>query len=215
MNAKLSAENPDWLSPLAVVEAAHRVMGGIDVDPASDGAANLMIGATTFFTEDDNGLYDSNGPERVHRAWIGRVFLNPPGGMTRAFWTNLLRNYLLGNCTEAIWVGFSIEQLHSLQSADYSQFDDAVYTSPLHYPMCVPKARLRFGESDVRKESRMAIERMAINALNVERVAAGKKPSRRQPKEKPASPTHGNYITYLGPNVEGFIREFSLIGACR
>ena len=51
------------------MEAARQVMGGIDLDPASNDKAQETIQAATYFTADDNGL--------IHD-WHGRVWLNPP-----------------------------------------------------------------------------------------------------------------------------------------
>jgi hypothetical protein len=48
-------------------------MGVIDLDPASCEEANCTVKAQTFFSRKENGFT---------RAWYGRVFLNPPGGLS-------------------------------------------------------------------------------------------------------------------------------------
>jgi hypothetical protein len=58
-------------TPSQYLHAAREVLGGIDLDPASCVEANKVIGATTFFSADDNGL---------DKPWSGRVWLNPPYG---------------------------------------------------------------------------------------------------------------------------------------
>ena len=56
---------------IAVIEAAQRVLGGIDLDPASDALANQAIRAKTYYTAEQNGF---------HKHWTDRtVWLNPPG----------------------------------------------------------------------------------------------------------------------------------------
>jgi len=99
--------DPDWYSPKNYVEAARETMGGIDLDPASDVKANEVIQATAFYTKSMNGL---------HLEWFGRVFVNPPGHQVNAFWAKLMEEVLSGHVTEFVWVGFSLEQLQTLQS---------------------------------------------------------------------------------------------------
>lgn len=61
----------EYYSPPILVEAARRVMGGIDLDPASSLKANETIQAKQFFVDKDNGLI---------KRWFGRVWLNHPFG---------------------------------------------------------------------------------------------------------------------------------------
>jgi hypothetical protein len=229
VNAKLSMENPDWHTPAPIVEAARAVLGGIDLDPASDAEANQVIQAATIFTEDDNGLYEEGGETKHHRAWHGRVFCNPPGGMTRQFWNAFVLQWLLGNMTAGIWIGYSLEQLQSLQQGVTDQIERTARVVPTDYPMCVPSRRLAFNENEARRLSRMAIERVKIEheireveakleweTSDLATVSLNRKLARlrrRQPKTAAGSPTHGNYIVYAGPDVEKFVEVFSAIGA--
>lgn len=61
--------NNEWYTPPAYIEAARKVMGSIDVDPASSELANKIVCATTFYTEKEDGR---------RRTWAGSVWMNPP-----------------------------------------------------------------------------------------------------------------------------------------
>ena len=61
--------NNEWYTPKELIEAARKVLGAIDLDPASCEAANTVIKAATFYSIEDNGL---------EREWKGRTWLNPP-----------------------------------------------------------------------------------------------------------------------------------------
>ena len=77
------------------VNAARRVMGGIDLDPATTLEANLGINADVFYDPYDDGLYQS---------WVGRVWLNPPygRGITIRWIRKLVNEYACGNVEQAV-----------------------------------------------------------------------------------------------------------------
>jgi hypothetical protein len=56
-------------TPVAIIESARRVMGGIDLDPASNDTAQTWIKAQTYYSKETNGL---------DKMWSGRVWMNPP-----------------------------------------------------------------------------------------------------------------------------------------
>lgn len=87
--------NSEWYTPPEYIEAARRVMGKIDLDPASSTIANQIIGASLYFTAEDDGLCQS---------WAGRVFMNPPyaAELIGKFLNKLTKHFADGDVTEAI-----------------------------------------------------------------------------------------------------------------
>jgi len=71
--ARHSSEDNDHYTPPYIVEPARTTLGAIDLDPASCAEANAWIQASKFFAREDDGF--------LH-PWHGRVFLNPPGGLS-------------------------------------------------------------------------------------------------------------------------------------
>lgn len=190
--ARHSMDSPEWYTPSRVVEAARTAMGGIDVDPASHDEANLIVKATRFYSEAENGLI---------RPWEGRVFINPPGGvkLVNAFWRILCDEWAAQRTTQAIWIGYSLEQLQTLQNA-HAPFH------PLGFSMCIPKARIAFIENEAKRLERLA----KIDAENVIRRDKGEKLRRRS--EIADGPSHANYITYIGHRTSEFRAAFEPLG---
>lgn len=91
----------DWYTPAMYIEAARRVMGHIDLDPASCTLANETVGAASFYTKEENGLT---------LPWRGNVWLNPPFGRENGsgksiigmFVSKLIEEYEAGNIDQAI-----------------------------------------------------------------------------------------------------------------
>lgn len=85
----------EWYTPDEYIAAAVRVMGGIDLDPASSPTANDIVGAATYYTAQDNGLA---------QPWSGRIWMNPPYAqpLIGQFAERMADQYSVGNVTAAI-----------------------------------------------------------------------------------------------------------------
>ncbi len=193
--ARHTCDSPEWYTPSPFVEAAREVMGAIDLDPASHEEANLTVKAGRFFSEDDNGLT---------QRWFGRVFVNPPGGLVPAFW----RKFVSGEFVEGVWIGYSLEQLQTLQ-----QIGCAV--TPLDLPICITSKRIAFVENEAKQAARLAkivVEGEKPGASREKQRAAA---AIRAGKIPPSSPSHSNYIAYIGPHDLKFAEVFRQFGKVR
>ncbi len=87
--------DPESYTPAKYIEAARQVMGGIDLDPASNMHAQKTVKATDWYDEDENGLLQE---------WKGRVFLNPPYAYPTVghFIEKLCAEFRAGSVTAAV-----------------------------------------------------------------------------------------------------------------
>lgn len=88
-------ENDEMFTPEKYIDAAKRVLGEIDLDPASCDKAQETIQAKHYFTKKDNGL---------SKEWRGRIWLNPPYSdpWLYDFVDKLVRDLISGHVTAAI-----------------------------------------------------------------------------------------------------------------
>jgi hypothetical protein len=125
-----SKKTPKWGTPEEIGLLARVALGGeIHLDPASSPEFNQRIGAIKIITEAQNGLTTPWSlvpgdldplPGEIPPL---SVFLNPPGGLVKEFWARLVQHYCEGLIHNAIWIGFSVEQLCILQDIELYPMD--------------------------------------------------------------------------------------------
>ena len=92
--ADLQTGEMEWYTPALYIEKARRVLGEIDLDPASCDAAQATVKATSFYTVEDDGL---------SQKWFGRVWLNPPyaGKLVAEFAEKMVASWNAGDLNAA------------------------------------------------------------------------------------------------------------------
>ncbi len=92
VDAMTSSKSDEWFTPPEYMAAARKVLGAIDLDPASCKAANKVIKAERFYNTDG-----------LSKTWKGRVWLNPPyGDEGPRFVAKLLKEFKEGRVSEAL-----------------------------------------------------------------------------------------------------------------
>lgn len=152
-----SSEHAEHYTPSLIVEPVRRVLGGIDLDPASCAAANETVQATHYLSE--SGLAVPWGPMgALSLGLVGaptRVFLNPPGGKlstktlepiesgpgyssAAVWWAKLHDEWRAGRVECAIFVCFSLNVFQNTQA------DELATPPPQAFPFCVPRKRVQY-----------------------------------------------------------------------
>jgi len=118
-----SSESNEWYTPANIIDLAHAVMEGIDLDPASCEQANNVVKATTYYSIEDNGL---------SCPWYGRVWLNPPyGDAVGRFVDMLCAQFGQGSVSEAVLL---------VKAATDTDWFEPLF----QYPICFIHGRVRF-----------------------------------------------------------------------
>lgn len=144
--AQHSSKSAEWYTPQNVINLSKKVLGDIDLDPASCVQANTIIGANKFWTKEDNALSKDWTDFHVTQT----VFLNSPGGkignksIPVLFWNKLTQMRQAGALEHAIVIAFSIEQLATTQKCEVPMAD---------FTLCIPKKRMQFVSPDGLKTS--------------------------------------------------------------
>lgn len=119
-------EKNERYTPRVYVDAARRVMGRINVDPASCEFANQVVRADRYYTIQNSGL--------AH-IWRGNVWINPPFIGDLGAWMNtLVDQYRDGYVTQAI----------ALIPVAGGVFSTRWFRRLLDFAVCIPGHRIRY-----------------------------------------------------------------------
>ena len=122
--------NNEWYTPSEYVEAARKVLGVIELDPASSPEANQVVKAKVYYTVNDDGLQFD---------WHGKVWMNPPyaSGLIDRFATKIVFHYENKDITEAI--------ILVNNATETGWFNEIINASSA---AIFPKSRVRFWKPD-------------------------------------------------------------------
>lgn len=122
-------------TPKEYLVSAISVMGGIDLDPASNINAQKNVNAKKYFTKDEDGL---------KQKWTGRVWMNPPytARVINQFIEKLVGHYRNGEITSAI--------ILTNNNTDTSWFHIAAEHSAA---VCFTRGRINFLKTDGSRSS--------------------------------------------------------------
>lgn len=136
-------EDYEWITNDDLIDAAHLLMGGIDLDPASSKKANEFVNAKHFYTPKEDGLNEME--------WFGNVYLFPPKHsyfwhhksqrwkMTRGLSPSLTSSYAIWWRTlKRKWLKGEIEQgVYFANAPDMFMYCQDIFD----HPICVFKTR--------------------------------------------------------------------------
>lgn len=129
----LMTGNAENYTPKETIKKVKKVLGEIDLDPASCEYAQEIVKAKTYYTKEDSGL---------DKTWEGRIFLNPPYGIPdiRNFTDKLIEE--LSNIEAAI--------LLTNDQTDTNWWQKCAVNSQI---ICMPNSRLSFYTPDKKETS--------------------------------------------------------------
>lgn len=133
----ISSKNNEWYTPSKIIELAREVMGGIDLDPASCEAANEIVKADTFYTEEMDGL---------SQKWYGRVWMNPPYGMDANHKSNA------GKWSAHLIEAYEQEVIDQGFTCLNAAIGRVWFNRLWDYPLCFPYARIKFWNPTHKKD---------------------------------------------------------------
>jgi hypothetical protein len=123
----------EYYTDPSIVESARRVLGGIDLDPASSPIANKVVQAKKFFTIEDDGLTQN---------WSGRVWMNHPfqKGVNKLWIQKLVKSFEAGDVEAAVCIC-------------YASTSEGWFQPLLRFPQCFPPRRTNYFLPDGTKKS--------------------------------------------------------------
>lgn len=210
IEALASSESNEWFTPKVYIERVRRVIGDIDLDPASTPAANLVVQAHRILTCEEDAL---------SRDWNARsVFLNPPYGTVN------------GKSQAGLFIKHMINQYEGVMFDEgitlVNSCTGAKWFKPLFkFPICFVDHRIRFDVPPLPEDALNNWAKVAGHIL-------GRKPVNKRAEVMKKldgltteqlikfyyaqnQPTKENVFVYFGDKTSLFEKEFNEIGVVK
>lgn len=140
-----SAETTRWGTPDGdpskghdIISRERRVMGRIGFDPCSETKFNVVVKADKFLS------WEERGEDGLVLPWEDLCHVNPPGKLVVEFWDKMFKEIHVGRVTQAIWVGFAMNQLNLLVDCQFH---------PSDFLLCYVRKRIPFNRHDKTAET--------------------------------------------------------------
>jgi ParB family chromosome partitioning protein len=123
------ARSTEWYTPARYITAARRVMGAIELDPASCELANQVVRAERYYDQAHNGLQQ---PWQTRSLWLNPPYCKSGGVSNQEVWTcKLIAEYEAGHVEQAILL---------VNAATETRWFHRLY----QYPVCFTNHRIHF-----------------------------------------------------------------------
>jgi hypothetical protein len=207
-NIQHSSKSNEHYTPIEIIEAARKLMGFIELDPASCRLADKNVNAKKYYSKKEDAINMDISEWKAET-----LFLNPPGGCIKKDENGKWIECKKGQSAQAIWW----DKLTEAYEADY--VEEAIFLSfsleligKRGNSLLNPDYYLCFTSGDVATSN--IITRTGRTKFN--------KPVDGEIVTNP-SPTHANLIVYLpqkdrydlADNFKKFNKSFSKFGVCR
>lgn len=151
-------EDYEWITSKDLIDAAHLLMGGIDLDPASSDFANTHVNAKHYYTPKQDGLNDMD--------WFGSAYVFPPKHsyfwhdksqrwkMTRGLSPTLTSSYALWwRALKRKWLKGEVEQgVYFANAPDMFMYCQDIFDHPICILRTRPSLTQHFIGDDTTKE---------------------------------------------------------------
>jgi|TARA_E500000318_G_scaffold46951_1_gene44277 hypothetical protein len=173
-------ENEDFelISNYDLVQSAHALLGGIDLDVASSDKANCYVGADAYYTPSMDGLNE--------QPWSDSIYLFPPGGTY--FWQHKMQRWkktrsasVTLTSSQAVWFrrmyrewmkGNIKQGVFMTNHPDMIRHDQRIFDFPIcilkHAPMMIKNTSQ--GVDERKQTSTTIIVYMPPHGLNTENI---------------------------------------------
>ena len=140
--------NQEWYTPVEYINSAFKVMGSIDLDPASSVLAQQTVQAKDFYCVETNGL---------KQKWVGNIWLNPP-------YARGLIDKFINKLEEQVDLGYTQSYIVLTNNATETKWGQKLIK--MSDSICFPSYRIRFLRPEGKKGSPLQAQMFCYRGLS-------------------------------------------------